>query len=776
VLGQELSAKPDAALARPLTSTRIDSRALRKELLSLSVLLALITYFWWPALWHGQVIVHIDAAHHSISLLSILRQALLDGRELLWDSHMYGGHPLFAESQGGFLNPLNLLCAYLFEPKYGIGVLRWLTMLLSAGGAYWLARCLAIRPCSALFASLAVVFSGAWIEFQYNLSVIAAMAWLTWLVASSEYWLTKPTLKRAVLMAVSAALLIFAGYPHMAYAAALYLGVRLLTPLLYRSSRQQLWDMRRPLLLQGGVALLLAGGLAAVQLLPMLELVSQSHRSAGVEMLFAGLIPLSSYLKSLLLFNSDPLHAKMYVGCLSSALCLLLASLVIFAKAPPRIVAHLLAGLLLLNVGMELQSPLFRLLYTHHLLPGLHSFRIMHPFMPAAVLGLAIAAAYSLDNLSLIIARIQHSRYLQLLAASMLLGTAALLIYLYDPLLSLFNQLEPLLFILLAGLALWLRQAHLIALLAVALYGAGVPLYKSQMFTFYEPSVLAAASTISSLQQDPELEQFKTTFEAQSSEFYALPSNHPDLAQHYRRYLSGLAPSPIAAMAINSIDGNLALPLALRIQAQGKILEEIAGHASNALGSRLIDVIGLKYIPLIAPSANPSFELYHHDQTNGIYLYRNLYAKPRFQLYGQAQWVDSSAEALAQLSQSPPGALLLVGPPQPAQPTCSAPQAASFVVLQASSMHYHVRLSTPCPTWLFLADANYPGWQAHLDEQATPLYSAQVLGKAVAVPAGEHLVRIDYVPRSFQIGLAISLLSLLVAAVLSWRGQPKETA
>lgn len=188
------------------------TRAWRKHF-PLIVLIVLVTYFWWPALWSGQVIVHADAAHHGLSLLSFHSQALLDSRELLWDSGIYGGHPLFAEGQGGFANPLNILCALLFEPTYGIGVFHWLNMLLSGVGVYSLALTLGIRSWAAVFASLATVFSGVWIGFQYNLSVSGALTWAPWLLVSVEYWLDRPTLWRASLMALPAALLIFAGYP-----------------------------------------------------------------------------------------------------------------------------------------------------------------------------------------------------------------------------------------------------------------------------------------------------------------------------------------------------------------------------------------------------------------------------------------------------------------------------------------------------------------------------------------------------------------------------------
>jgi hypothetical protein len=737
----------------------------------LIILFALVTFFWWPALWHEQIILHQDAGHFSQSLLIWQHQSLFSGRELLWDSGIYGGHPLFAESQGGFANPLNILCAFLFDPLYGMGVLHWLSMLLSGLGAYCLAQCLGIRVWPALFASLAVVFSGSWIEFQYNATVTGALTWLPWFLASVEYWLQKPTLRRSVLMAIAAALMIFAGYPHIAYGAAIYVVVQLIALVAQSSTRRELWAVRRDFIRFGSVAVVLAIGLAAVQLLPLLELISQSHRKDGVTLPFAGLIPLSSYFKSLLIFNTDPKNSTMIIGNLGSGLTAMLAVAVIFAKLNPRVFAHVLAAIALFNLGIEYQSPLFKLVYELKLIPGLNSFRIMHPFFPLAIIGLAIAAAYVLDNFAAITQRIAQSKTLRLCVGAYMLLCIALVIYYYDPILSVFNQVEALIFIALAGALILCRKNRLIPVLAVVLYAAGVLLYRTAMFDFYDRSALTPPSTIGSVHQDPDYKDFKSTVVLDAGVFAIMPPNEPKLEKHYQRFLSSLAPFPTITLGIASIDGTLGLPLARRMLSQKYIEAEITGGSSSEAGSRLIDVLGVKYIPLNTPSTTPGLELRHHDESNGIYLYYNTYAKPRLQLYPQATFVDSTETALAELTQSKPGTLILESKTAvdntSAQPCLKDAATADFELLKATSMHYQVRVSSECPVWLFLADANFPGWQASVDDNPAELYSAQVLGKAVHVPAGEHTIKIDYVPKSFYIGLLATVLSLFIAG-LAW--------
>ena len=63
--------------------------------------------------------------------------------------------------------------------------------------------------------------------------------------------------------------------------------------------------------------------------------------------------------------------------------------------------------------------------------------------------------------------------------------------------------------------------------------------------------------------------------------------------------------------------------------------------------------------------------------------------------------------------------------------------------------------------YLVLTDAYYPGWRALTDGLETPIYRADLLFRAVYLPAGQHRVEFVYDPRSFKMGVAISLTALL---------------
>jgi hypothetical protein len=68
------------------------------------------------------------------------------------------------------------------------------------------------------------------------------------------------------------------------------------------------------------------------------------------------------------------------------------------------------------------------------------------------------------------------------------------------------------------------------------------------------------------------------------------------------------------------------------------------------------------------------------------------------------------------------------------------------------------------PGFVVLLEGYDPGWRARLDGRAVPLLRANLAFRAVAVPQGEHRIELLYRPRGLLVGLALSGLSLALAA------------
>jgi hypothetical protein len=84
------------------------------------------------------------------------------------------------------------------------------------------------------------------------------------------------------------------------------------------------------------------------------------------------------------------------------------------------------------------------------------------------------------------------------------------------------------------------------------------------------------------------------------------------------------------------------------------------------------------------------------------------------------------------------------------------------------------RVENGAPVWLVLADQWYPGWYGTIDGLPVEIYRANFLFRAVQLEAGSHLVEFRYRPVSFRVGSAITLvvlgcLALFVLRYRAWR-------
>ena len=63
---------------------------------------------------------------------------------------------------------------------------------------------------------------------------------------------------------------------------------------------------------------------------------------------------------------------------------------------------------------------------------------------------------------------------------------------------------------------------------------------------------------------------------------------------------------------------------------------------------------------------------------------------------------------------------------------------------------------------LVLADIDYPGWRATINDIPTKIYKANYITRAIVVPEGEHQVKFFFHPDSFFIGITVSMITLLI--------------
>jgi hypothetical protein len=78
-------------------------------------------------------------------------------------------------------------------------------------------------------------------------------------------------------------------------------------------------------------------------------------------------------------------------------------------------------------------------------------------------------------------------------------------------------------------------------------------------------------------------------------------------------------------------------------------------------------------------------------------------------------------------------------------------------IISYSAEHSVIDVAAARDGYLVLTDAYYPGWTATVDGQPAEIERADIMFRAVKIPAGQHRVEFRYQPQSFSIGLLISI-------------------
>ena len=193
--------------------------------------------------------------------------------------------------------------------------------------------------------------------------------------------------------------------------------------------------------------------------------------------------------------------------------------------------------------------------------------------------------------------------------------------------------------------------------------------------------------------------------------------------------------------------------------------------------ARLFDLMSVRLVVTDAPPAWLDAQMQRiADVNDPPFVFENPHARPRAwrAWQGEAAPADPRA-ALARLVDPAFDAqttvLLDAVPAAFATGTTQADADATTRIEVDQPQEVWIRTRGATPALLVLNDAFYPGWEATLDGVSAPLLRANTAVRAVAVPAGEHVVKMRYRPRSFAIGLALAGITAcaLLFAVLRER-------
>ena len=112
------------------------------------------------------------------------------------------------------------------------------------------------------------------------------------------------------------------------------------------------------------------------------------------------------------------------------------------------------------------------------------------------------------------------------------------------------------------------------------------------------------------------------------------------------------------------------------------------------------------------------------------------------------------------------------------------PEATGRSLTPAAAIHYEpdlveIAVDAPAPGWLVLSDRHYPGWRAWVNDRPVAIEKANVMVRAVRVPAGPSRVLFRFEPSHWRLGAAVSACGWMAFFVilLPWfRGGRDESS
>lgn len=84
-----------------------------------------------------------------------------------------------------------------------------------------------------------------------------------------------------------------------------------------------------------------------------------------------------------------------------------------------------------------------------------------------------------------------------------------------------------------------------------------------------------------------------------------------------------------------------------------------------------------------------------------------------------------------------------------------------------------VQVTAAADCYLLLQDMYYPGWRARVDGKETAVLKTDIGIRAVEIPDGEHTVVFEFKPASFYVGLALTLVGLILTLAYALRARPR---
>lgn len=337
-----------------------------------------------------------------------------------WNPYTFNGMPFLADAQVGFFYPGNMLLALFTHdnhlPVLALECMIILHFVIGQAGMYKLARYWGISTTGGLIAGIAYGFSSMFVCHAFHPMMLYHLAWLPFILLHFDKGLTKASLKNALISGLIFGLVMLAGHPQSTLYIAFLLLLHAIWHVVYKliSRTANARDIFSAVL-PAALPIAIAAGLFMVQYLPSRELAALSERSEftyerategslQMQQLMTAVVP-HLYGQSTVADLSVPFHLEMseYFYYWETAFYFGIATLVLGLIGAVVMARSRVGGFLLFIavVGLLFALGSNGFLYDlFYYLPLFGSFRLPSRMLFYVVLAFALFAGFGFDALA----------------------------------------------------------------------------------------------------------------------------------------------------------------------------------------------------------------------------------------------------------------------------------------------------------------------------------------------------------------------------------------
>jgi hypothetical protein len=797
---------------RPAPAPRPPARDTRNAVL---VMLTLGLLVFSDCVFRGGMLYQRDLSVFFAGWAEAFARCVADGSWPLWNPHPTFGQPMLATALAQVLYPttwLNLVVQFPIQ----MTVSAVLHLAIAGVGVWALLRGLGGSQLAALAGGIAWAASGPFLSSASMPNMYVAAAWLPWVLHLAHRTLGRQRLRDAVLWGAGLAAMVFAGSPDLAVMAVMAVPALAGDADLVAAVRRRPWRALTVAALAGALAL----ALSAIQSLPTLELARTSMRAdlqeswrtfwsnhpfivaQAVLPLTFDPLPLAREWRALLFEGREPFLSSIYMG---GPLLALATAGALASRSRMRWSFLLLAALgLLLSFGRH--TPVYSLAV--EALPVLKAFRYPSKFVVLTGAGLAALAGLGIDawrdpragTRSLWLVAIAAPQVALSASALYLSRPGAVWRALLDPT---FADRYPTI-VAFGAVCSHLKLAA--ALTAVVAVVAGVRAWRPRRGAAGAASVALVALldlVVHTRALNPVVPREAGRYRPAIVEGVAHRRPNRTLVLDYAdRRLSSLVLGRPVGIAW-PIDSGSVLQFAMQreypvtigsgswgiegfpsdvpmVNTKDAMLAVYALKTTvpSARYGRVLRTFGVDYVvslhegglagplELVARHVSPFIQ-------GEARLWRVRDPLPRAYWVGRASTGDLN-ELLHRVLEDPgfePRREVVLDGEGPGARLSSSPSGggsgeARIVALGPDRLAVETAADTD--GYLVVTESWAPGWRAEVDAHAAPVLKANGVFRAVRVPAGRHRVDMTYRPLSVTVGLGISFVGFLAAAV-AWR-------